>query len=359
MPMDQTIVIHSAGSMAVAAIALLFCLFQYWLFRKQPTEDWNAWGAGLSLSTFFYAAAVVVQYNVPPGALNLFCERMQYTAIVLMLHTAQGFTFSFLGIAFSPQRSWALTIIHGLALALLWATPWVIGNQFVARRFLLMDRPYHEPMLAILGPVLLAYAALVVFDILTLWIRHRRRVGGTARIFLTGIGFWVVLAIHDAAATLGVETVLFLMEYGFLGFSTAVLLAAASRAFDMEDNLILEKERMGATIRSMGEGFISTDLSGCVVMYNKEASRLCGWETKHIIGRHLHGVYRIRQPGHENQRTNLMASVMDSGGQTIYHKEVIIDPLNGNTRRLTETTAPIRDARGEITGMVILFREVV
>ena len=358
MPMDQTIVIHSAGSVVVAAIALFLSLFQYWVFRKQESADWNAWGAGLSLSTFFYAAAVVIQYNSPAGALNLFSERMQYTAIVLMLHAALGFTFSFLGIALSSRRNWALAITHGLVLILIWATPWIISNQFVPRRFQWMNRPYVEPQLAVLGSALLFYAVLVTIGILAIWIRHRRRAGSTAHIFLAGLSFWAILAIHDGTATLGVETVMFVMEYGFLGFSASILLTAASRALDLEDDLILEKERLGATIQSMGEGFIATDTSGCVVMYNKEASRLCGWEGENIIGKPINGVYRIRPAGYESLRTDLMASVMGSGGRAVRHEKAALEPLNGRARQLIETAAPIRDARGKTTGMVILFREM-
>ena len=66
--MSQTIILHSAGSVAVTATALLVALFQYWCFRKQPAEEWNAWGAGLSLSASIYAVAVAFQYNTEPGA---------------------------------------------------------------------------------------------------------------------------------------------------------------------------------------------------------------------------------------------------------------------------------------------------
>jgi signal transduction histidine kinase/CheY-like chemotaxis protein/HPt (histidine-containing phosphotransfer) domain-containing protein len=70
---------------------------------------------------------------------------------------------------------------------------------------------------------------------LRLWIqpRHRKKTGATA--FLIGFLFWISFAVHDAMVTMGVRSVLFLMEYGFLGFVTAVLSVTVSKYAELFD----------------------------------------------------------------------------------------------------------------------------
>ena len=48
----------------------------------------------------------------------------------------------------------------------------------------------------------------------------------------------------------------------------------------MEDELAAEKERLTVTLRSIGDGVISTDLQGKIISVNKVAEALTGWQEK-------------------------------------------------------------------------------
>jgi PAS domain S-box-containing protein len=112
---------------------------------------------------------------------------------------------------------------HVCLLLLLWTTKLVVLDSFVAREFLWLYAPYIEPDIGVLGPAYLLYCVGACLWMLWLWIqpRHRKKTAATA--FIIGFLFWIAFAVHDAMVTMGVRSVLFFMEYGFLGFATAIL----------------------------------------------------------------------------------------------------------------------------------------
>jgi len=220
--LNADIVLSSAGSLSVAVIALYFFVFQGWIYLKGLPFPWSKWGALLSLASFIYAVTAFIQYNSAPDLTNHIAELFQYSIFILLVHAVYGFTFSYLDI--NPRRYHQIAgPFHLILLTALWGTDLVINNEFTYRSFLWLDRPYVEPELGVLGPFFIVYWSLAATICLTCWIRKANPLKSGARTFICGLLFWALLGIHDAAATLGFQTVQFLMEYGFLGFSTSIL----------------------------------------------------------------------------------------------------------------------------------------
>jgi PAS domain S-box-containing protein len=220
--LNTVIVLSSAGSLSVAVIALFFFIFQGWIYLKGPLFKWSKWGALLSLASSIFALTVFIQFNSSPNLVNHIDELFQYSAFVLMVHSLYGFTFTYLEI--KPRRYHQIAgAFHLILLVILWSTKLVITNEFTYRSFLWLKEPYIEPELGMLGPFFLVYSSLAAAFCLTYWVRHKNRQKSGAKIFILGFSLWAILGIHDAAATLGFNTVQFLMEYGFLGFSTSIM----------------------------------------------------------------------------------------------------------------------------------------
>jgi len=220
--LNADIVLSSAGTLSVAVIALYFFVFQGWIYLKGLPFPWSKWGALLSLASFIYAVTAFIQYNSAPDLTNHIAELFQYSIFILLVHAVYGFTFSYLDI--NPRRYHQIAgPFHLILLTALWGTDLVINNEFTYRSFLWLDRPYVEPELGVLGPFFIVYWSLAATICLTCWIRKANPLKSGARTFICGLLFWALLGIHDAAATLGFQTVQFLMEYGFLGFSTSIL----------------------------------------------------------------------------------------------------------------------------------------
>jgi len=216
------IVPASAGSLSVAVVALFFTVFQGWLAVERPRFYWNAWGAALSFSAFVYASAVFCQFNVGAGPVNHLSELIQYTAFICVIHSAFGFTFAYLAIP-SGRYHRIAGLFHAGLLLMLWNTKLVILDGFVMREFTWLQSPYIEPDLGVLGPAYLLYCSGAGLWALRFWVQHRHREKAGATAFIIGFLIWAVLGVHDALVTLGMRSVLFFMEYGFLGFSAAIL----------------------------------------------------------------------------------------------------------------------------------------
>ena len=220
--LDTNIALASAGSLSVAVIAFFFFIFQAWIYLKGPAFSWSKWGAVLSLATSIYSVAVFVQFNAAPGQINHLTELLQYSTFIILLHSIYGFTFTYLEI--KPPRYHHLAAgFHAALLLTLWTTKLVITDDFVYRDFILLAAPYIEPKLGVLGPFFLIYSAVGALLSLTYWVKSESRKKPGARKFIFGFLLWAALGIHDALATLGVGTIQFLMEYGFLGFSASIM----------------------------------------------------------------------------------------------------------------------------------------
>ncbi|MFO7601426.1 MAG: response regulator [Candidatus Desulfacyla sp.] len=219
---SENIILQSAGSLSVAVLALLMVILQTLFFFRKPQFTWYAWSAAVSFSALLYSVGIFLEYNTPEGPLNRFSGLTEFTAIICLIHGFYGFTFSYLGIQ-SKRYHLAAGIGHGCILILLWSTDYIVAEHFITRDFIGLNSPYIEPALGPLGPIFVLYAAVAGVSAVIFWIRHKTADSKHRIAYIAGMGFWIALGIHDGLAALGVPTLQYFMEYGFLGFSIVVL----------------------------------------------------------------------------------------------------------------------------------------
>ena len=220
---SDTINFSAIGSLAVALIALFFTVFQGWICLKKSGFSWNKWGAALSAVTSLYALSVFFQLNLSANWMNRVTELVQYSTFILLVHSIYGFTFAYLKIE-SRRYHQVAGFWHIILLTVLWSTNLIVAEGFVHRHFLWLDKPYIEPQMGSMGPYFLVYAAVAGLFALSFWFKNRSHAGAGANIIILAFVFWAALALHDVLATLGVNhAVQFLMEYGFLVFSIAIM----------------------------------------------------------------------------------------------------------------------------------------
>jgi PAS domain S-box-containing protein len=236
----------SAGTLAVAAVAFFFFIFQTWVSVKRPEFRWNRWGAALTLVTVIYSVAVFIQFNTPANALNHLSELFQYATFIFLLHSVYGFTFSYLSID-SKRYHLLAGIVHGILLVILWTTDLVVGDGFVYREFIGLNNFYIEPELGPIGPYYLLYTAVAGAFVFTFWWKYKKRHKRGTHFFLIGFLIWALLGLHDALATLGLPTIQFLMEYGFLGFSTSVMYVTLKKYIELFELAQARKEELQKT----------------------------------------------------------------------------------------------------------------
>lgn len=218
----EQIVPQSAGSLSVAFFALTMAIIQFIFTFKKPRSSWCLWGAAVSFSAMLYAAGVFLEYNMPAGSINHLGGVLEFTAHVFLIHSLYGMSFTYLGI--NGKRYHLLAgMFHIFLLALLWFTQLIVTDQFVSRHFLGLAKPFVEAGLGPLGPLFIIYIAGAAIAAVIMWLRYKVNDERYKVAYLTGLIFWFMLGIHDGLAVLGLQTFQYVMEYGYLGFSIAVL----------------------------------------------------------------------------------------------------------------------------------------
>lgn len=245
MPLKH-LVFPSAGSLSVAVVAAFIFILQIWFSTKRAEFRLWRWAAAVSFSTIIYAVGILLEYNAPEGPINRFGGLLEWTAVIFLVHALYGFVFSSLNI---PSRRYHLAAggLHVLILILLWSTNILVSDHFVGRHFLGLGKPFVEADLGPLGPAFMLYALAASINAIRLWIVKERERKTRSSAYVWGVSFWVLLGVHDAAFAMGLPSVQYIMEYGFLGFSAALLYTMFTDYLRTSDalaqsNVMLRKE---------------------------------------------------------------------------------------------------------------------
>ena len=125
---------------------------------------------------------------------------------------------------------------------------------------------------------------------------------------------------------------------------------AAQRHFEENERQRREHSYFEA-FQSLADGVIAADLSGGVVFMNPSAARATGWNAQEAVGRSLNEVFRIYQSTGEPVEILPLEAASQAAERTVY-----LTTLAGERIPIQDRTAPLRDAQGNLTGLIILFR---
>jgi len=125
-----------------------------------------------------------------------------------------------------------------------------------------------------------------------------------------------------------------------------------------EEDLAAEKERLAVTLRSIGDGVITTDMEGRVVLLNQVAESQTGWSQEEAFGRSLQEVFCIVDEKTRDRCQNPVEKVLLSGKTEILAAPTVLINRDGRERIIADSGAPIRDRNGNMIGVVLVFREI-
>jgi diguanylate cyclase (GGDEF)-like protein/PAS domain S-box-containing protein len=124
----------------------------------------------------------------------------------------------------------------------------------------------------------------------------------------------------------------------------------------MEEALFAEKERAQVTLNSIGDGVGCTDSFGNVTFLNLVAEKMTGWWCQEATGRPMAEVFRILDA------TSRAETRIELGtGQTHPADPASNDVLirrDGFETPIEDSVSPIHDRQGNMTGAVIVLRDV-
>lgn len=126
-----------------------------------------------------------------------------------------------------------------------------------------------------------------------------------------------------------------------------------------ESEIAAEKESLAVTLRSIGDGVITTDVQGKIIMINNAGEELTGWESREAIGQPLKAVFnvaidlaaqaRAQKSGYRNEAQSILLSLPENA--TLVSRD-------GSEHVVEQVASPIRDSKNEVVGVVLVFRDI-
>lgn len=122
--------------------------------------------------------------------------------------------------------------------------------------------------------------------------------------------------------------------------------------------LFLERERAQITLNSIGDAVISTDLAGNITYLNATAEGMTGWSREEASGRPLQEVLRIIDGDTRQPAPNPLAMAIQQNTAVGLSANCVLIRRDGYESAIEDTTTPIHDRSGQMTGAVIVFHDV-
>ncbi len=129
-----------------------------------------------------------------------------------------------------------------------------------------------------------------------------------------------------------------------------------------EEALAAEKELLAVSFSSIGDGVITTDIEGKVLMLNNVAREIIGWSEKEAAGKPFEKVFCIIDEKNHHLVENFLAKKITQTGEKVLTSESVEHDVlisrDGTRKMISNNMTPIRDRQGEILGYVIVFRDI-
>ncbi len=163
--------------------------------------------------------------------------------------------------------------------------------------------------------------------------------------------------VHADGSVVPVEIATGKVAYGGQEYILALVRDISERK-QMEAALRSSEENLKTTLNSIGDAVIATDLEGLIVRMNPVAEKLTGWPEEGARGVPLADVFKI-----VNSRTgapvkNPVQEVLSSGKTVGLANHTMLIGKDGQKYQIADSASPILNQEGEITGVVLVFRDI-
>ncbi len=119
------------------------------------------------------------------------------------------------------------------------------------------------------------------------------------------------------------------------------------------------ERRWATTLASIGDGVIATDRDGYITFMNGVAEKLTGWISRDAVSKPVMKVFNIISEETREAVSNPVVRVLMDGLVVGLANHTILVRRDGAEIPIDDSGAPIRDGNGNITGVVLVFRDIV
>ena len=126
----------------------------------------------------------------------------------------------------------------------------------------------------------------------------------------------------------------------------------------MENKLKEREEWLSTTLASIGDAVIATDTKGCVILMNPVAQSLTGWKQEDVEGRPVKEVFYIINEETRKPAEDPVTRVLQEGVVVGLANHTVLIAKDGTEIPIDDSGAPIRDDKGNMLGVVLVFRDI-
>ena len=117
-------------------------------------------------------------------------------------------------------------------------------------------------------------------------------------------------------------------------------------------------ELLRVTLNSIGDAVITTDVEGRITYINAVAEALSGWSYADALTRPLASVFHIVDEQGREPAENPATRALREGSIVGLANHTVLIAKDGSERTIDDSAAPIRDEQGNVSGCVLIFRDV-
>jgi PAS domain S-box-containing protein len=193
------------------------------------------------------------------------------------------------------------------------------------------------------------------------WLGIGPGIAALALSYLAADWFYIDQPFSFGILTFNVQSVTELLSFCLSGGLLVGLTNGYRQALTSAKSSAQETARRGdllrVTLRSIGDGVITTDAHGRVVTMNPVAEALTGWTQAEATGRPLNEAFQIVNEQTRERVENPCDKVFKTGKIIGLANHTVLISKDGVERPIDDSAAPILGERGEILGAVLVFHD--
>jgi PAS domain S-box-containing protein len=137
---------------------------------------------------------------------------------------------------------------------------------------------------------------------------------------------------------------------------TAIELALYKHRLEIK---LKESEQLLSTIlENIDDAVVSIDTNGCINFINIAAEKLIQYKQKDVIGKHLTKLVHVLNDQKEPINRDSITNILRNGAAVDFTKYTRLVAKGGSEVLIESNATPIKDAKGDVTGAVLVFRDI-
>ena len=119
-----------------------------------------------------------------------------------------------------------------------------------------------------------------------------------------------------------------------------------------------QRDWLGIALESLGEAVITTDTRLTITFFNQAAENLTGWHAADTYGRPLTSILHLLDEPTRQPVVVPLDQVVQQGTVTGLGEQTLLMRPDGFVRAIAGCATPIRDAQGQVQGLVLVARDI-